>query len=58
MTGQVMAEDTDARTTVGVLEKVRSIVDVRVYVWQPRAKRWRLLTLAEQKAMWEKRRVT
>ena len=31
------------------------VVDVRVYVWQPRAKKWRLLTMAEQKAMWERR---
>ena len=37
------------------LEKVRSVVDVRVYVWQPRAKKWRLLSMGEQKAMWERR---
>ena len=55
MTGRVLAEGTDARATVAVLAGMRSVVDVRVYVWQPKAKAWRLLTLAEQKAMWESR---
>jgi hypothetical protein len=55
MSGQAIAEDTDASVTVGVLEKVRSVVDVRVYVWQPKAEKWRLLTLGEQKAMWARR---
>ena len=55
LSGRVLAEDTDARATVHVLEAVRSVVDVRVYVWQPRAKKWRLLTMGEQKAMWERR---
>ena len=55
VSGRMLAEDIDARATVRVLEGVRSVVDVRVYVWQPRAKKWRLLTLGEQKAMWERR---
>jgi hypothetical protein len=50
-----LVEDADARTTISALEQVSSIVDVRVYVWQPRAKRWRMLTMAEQKALWERR---
>ena len=58
MTGQALAEDSDARATIRVLAGVRSVVDVRVYVWQPRKKQWRLLTLAEQKAMWAKRSAT
>jgi hypothetical protein len=52
---RVLAEDTDARATVRVLEGVRSVVDVRIYVWQPRAKKWRLLTMGEQKALWARR---
>ena len=55
MSGQVLAEEVDARAAVRALEKVRSVVDVRVYVWQSRAKRWRLLSMGEQKAMWERR---
>jgi hypothetical protein len=52
---RVLAEDADARDAIRVLESVRSVVDVRVYVWQPRAKRWRLLTMAEQRALWDRR---
>jgi hypothetical protein len=55
VSARVLAEGIDARATVRVLEGVRSVVDVRVYVWQPRAKKWRLLTMGEQKAMWERR---
>jgi hypothetical protein len=58
MTEQVLAQDVGARAAVKVLEKVRSVVDVRVYVWQPRGKKWRLLNLGEQKAMWKQRRIT
>ena len=55
MSGQVLAEDVDARTALDVMPDARSVVDVRVYVWQPRSSRWRMLTVAEQKAMWELR---
>jgi hypothetical protein len=55
MTEQVLAEDAGARAVVDLLKDVRSVVDVRIYVWQPRAKKWRLLTFGEQKAMWERR---
>jgi hypothetical protein len=49
---QVLAEGTDTRATVERLEDVRSVVDVRIYVWMQRAGRWRLLTLDEQRALW------
>jgi hypothetical protein len=55
ITGRVLAEDVDANAAVGALEHVKSLVDAHVYVWQPRAKRWRLLTIAEQKTIWAKR---
>lgn len=58
MSGQVLVQDVGARAAVAALERVSRIVDVRVYVWQPRSKRWRLLNLGEQKAMWERRRAT
>jgi len=51
-TREVLAEDTDARTTIGVLEPVRSIVDVTVSVWQPERERWRMLTMDELRALW------
>ena len=50
---QVLAEGVGARAAVELLEDVGSVVDVRIYVWSREAKRWRLLTLGEQKALWE-----
>jgi hypothetical protein len=52
---QVLAEDANARETVEVLNGVHSVVDVHVYVWEPGHERWRLLTIAEQAALWELR---
>jgi hypothetical protein len=54
-TREVLAEDTDARSTISALEPVRSIVDVNVWVWQPERDRWRLLTMDELRAMWQYR---
>jgi hypothetical protein len=55
MSREVLAEDVDARGALAALAGVRSLVDVWVYVWAPKADRWRLLTLAEQRALWERR---
>jgi hypothetical protein len=51
----VLADQADAREAVGVLSDVRSVVDVNVFVWQPKAEKWRLLTLDEKRALWEAR---
>jgi hypothetical protein len=51
----VLADDAGAREALGVLNAVRSIVDVRVFVWQPEAENWRLLTLDEVRTLWERR---
>src|SRR3954463_576120 len=58
MTRQVLAEDVEARVVLDVLGRVARSVDVDVFVWAPKAERWRLLTLREQKALWERRRAT
>ena len=55
MGGVVKAEDASTRATVEVLRGVRAVGDVRVYVWSDDADRWRLLTLAEQRTLWELR---
>jgi hypothetical protein len=60
LTRQVLGEDMSAAATVAALRDVRSVVDVNLYVWEPARKRagherWRLLTVAEQGAMWELR---
>jgi hypothetical protein len=52
LTGEVKAEHARARATVDVLKDVRSVADVRIYVWEPGDERWRLLTLAEQRTLW------
>jgi hypothetical protein len=53
MTRQPLADDVGTRDAVNALKSVRSIVDITVYVWQPETNRWRMLTLPEQRALWE-----
>jgi hypothetical protein len=53
MTRETLAQDADARATVDVLEGVRSIVDVQIYVWNPADESWRMLTLDERRALWD-----
>jgi hypothetical protein len=55
MTQQVLADDADAPAVLDLLGEIRSIVDVSVYVWQPRAESWRALTLGEKKVLWDAR---
>ena len=55
MTGAVKAENASTRATVDLLSDVRSVADVRIYVWSDAAGRWRLLTLGEQRRLWELR---
>jgi hypothetical protein len=50
--GELLGEDLDTRGTVDVLERVASVVDVRIYRWMPDAGRWRMLTLEERRALW------
>jgi hypothetical protein len=52
MSAKVLGEDIDAREAVGLLEGMRSVLDARISVWVPSARRWRLLGLDEQKALW------
>jgi hypothetical protein len=51
LSGQVLAEDAEAREAVAALAGLRSLVDVRVYVSEPGG--WRPLTIREQKLLWE-----
>ena len=53
MTRQTLADGSTAREAVEVLGGVRSILDVEVYAWDEQRARWRLLTVSEQRAMWE-----
>jgi hypothetical protein len=50
LSGQILAEDTEARETVAALTGLRSLFDVRIYVRERDA--WRPLTIREQKLLW------
>jgi hypothetical protein len=49
---RVLSDDAPTRATVGVLEDVRSVVDVSIYRWAEAAGEWRLLTPREKKMLW------
>ena len=51
-TKAVLGEGLDTRATVELLRGVQSVVDVRLYVWQPHLEEWRMLTLSETNALW------
>jgi hypothetical protein len=54
-TRQVLTEGVNARAAIEALDGVRSIVDVHVYVWQPKTEKWRLLTFHERRLLWDRR---
>jgi hypothetical protein len=55
MTHEVLADGADPRATLALLNGMRSSVDVEVFVWEPDEEHWRLLTLGEQRALWDLR---
>jgi hypothetical protein len=55
MTHEVLADGVEPRAALALLNGVRSSVDVEVFVWEPEAEHWRLLTLGEQRALWDLR---
>jgi hypothetical protein len=54
MTQEELADHVLAREALDVLRDARSIVDVTVYVWQDERQRWRPLTFAERRVMWDR----
>jgi hypothetical protein len=54
-TRQVLTEGATARAAMEILNDVRSIVDVNIYVWDPKTEKWRLLSFAERKLLWDRR---
>ncbi len=55
LSGRVLAQDVGAREAVQALQGLRSVLDVRISVWSTNARRWKLLSLDEQKALWRVR---
>ena len=50
---EVLADDANAPETIELLRQVEQPVDVSVYVWEPKAEAWRLLTNREKSLLWE-----
>jgi hypothetical protein len=55
LTRRALADGADLRTTVDLLEGIRSIVDVSIQVWEPKAERWQQLTQREARMLWDMR---
>jgi hypothetical protein len=55
MTRRVLLEDGGVRETLELLGGIEHVVDVNISVWEPEDERWRLLTLAERHAVWDRR---
>jgi hypothetical protein len=53
LSAEVLAEGIGARDTVELLERMSSVLDVRIFQWMAKTGRWRLLTLDESKALWQ-----
>lgn len=49
---RVIGEGIDTRATVDLLTRMNSVTDARIYVWMHAARRWRLLSLREQRTLW------
>ena len=52
---EVVAEDAGLAQTIELLGAVKQPVDVSVYVWEPKADDWRLLTRRELSLLWDRR---
>jgi hypothetical protein len=50
---ELLTEDANAPETLELLRGIEQPVDVSVYVWEPKAETWRLLTNREKALLWE-----
>src|SRR3954452_6619512 len=55
MTRATLAEGADGRALVDLLKGIRSLVDVHISRWDDDRGDWRLLSLGEQRALWQLR---
>jgi hypothetical protein len=51
LTGRVVADGVGLRDAVELVQRGRSVADVRVYVWAPEVGEWRALSLEEQRLL-------
>ena len=52
---RVLLQDGSVREMLALLGGIARMHDVTVYVWEPGEDRWRLLTMAEQRVVWDRR---
>ena len=55
LSNRVLAENADIRSTLALLDRTRSIVDVTIDVWDPKAGRWRRVSHGEKATLWNSR---
>jgi hypothetical protein len=55
ITRRVLLEDGGVRETLDLLGGIEHSNDVNVSVWEPAEERWRLLSMAEQRVVWDRR---
>lgn len=55
LSGRVLGEDLTAGEALGALAGARKAIDVLVYVREREGARWRLLSLADTRSLWERR---
>jgi hypothetical protein len=53
MTKRALAEDVSTAEAVATLRDQRSIVDVTIFVWEPKLERWQELSLREKQMLWK-----
>ena len=56
VTREVLLEDGGVAETLALLGGLERMNDVNVSIWEPDQARWRLLTIAEQRVVWERSR--
>jgi hypothetical protein len=52
---ELLADDAGAAATIELLRGIERPVDVSLYVWEPKADKWRLLTRRERALLWDRR---
>jgi hypothetical protein len=52
---ELLADDAGAAATIELLRGIERPVDVSVYVWEPKADKWRLLIRRERALLWDRR---
>src|SRR5262245_16551920 len=50
---RVLADDVGVSDALEALRGLRSVVDARVYVWEPEEEDWRPLSMSERRTLWE-----